>query len=92
MNRAKFKILLLVVILGGLIALFKWSPLAEWVSKESLLGFFEQVKGEWWGPLVFILIYGIGCVVAIPGSGECCRQEISYRQTRTVSRSDPDRQ
>ena len=27
-----------------------------------------QLRAHWWGPIGFILIYGIGCIVALPGS------------------------
>src|SRR3990167_3514294 len=67
-NQATVKLLLLIAILAVFILLFKFSPLSQYSSKENLLAFFGRVKEEWWGPLIFILIYGIGCVFAVPGS------------------------
>ncbi len=62
----KFIIFILILVLAFII--FKFTPLKQYVEKEALLSFLENLKGEWWGPLVFILIYGIGCVFALPGS------------------------
>jgi uncharacterized membrane protein YdjX (TVP38/TMEM64 family) len=67
-NRSHLKLLLFVAIIGGLIVLFKLSPLAEHATKEGLLEFFESIKNEWWGPPLFISIYGLGCIIALPGS------------------------
>lgn len=55
----------LLVVVG---AIFRWTPAAEWLTKENILGFLGAVRGKGWGPAVFILIYAVGCVVALPGS------------------------
>ncbi|MBI2166946.1 MAG: TVP38/TMEM64 family protein [Candidatus Omnitrophica bacterium] len=64
----KIKFAVLVVGLAAVFAIFRWSPAAEWLTKENILGFLGIIRGEWWGPAVFILIYAVGCVVALPGS------------------------
>ena len=46
----------------------RFSPLSQFFEKESILAFMQSIRNEWWGPVVFILIYGIGCVFALPGS------------------------
>ena len=64
----KVKFAGLVVGLAAVFAIFRWSPAAGWLTKENVLGFLGSIQSEWWGPTAFILIYGIGCVVALPGS------------------------
>ncbi len=65
-NKAKF--ILFVVFVAGGIVLFRWTPLAHYASKESLLSFLRAIRGAWWGPALFIAIYAVGCVLALPGS------------------------
>lgn len=65
-KKARFLILVAVIILFGF--LFRLTPLSSTVSRENLLAFFESTRENRWGPLVFILIYAVGCVVYLPGS------------------------
>ncbi|OGW87481.1 MAG: hypothetical protein A3A81_03870 [Omnitrophica bacterium RIFCSPLOWO2_01_FULL_45_10b] len=65
-KKLKFAAFIAVLVLAGVI--FRSTPLAQAVSKDSILAFFQTIRHEWWGPVVFILIYGIGCVIALPGS------------------------
>ena len=65
---SKSKFIIFIAVLVGLIAIFRWTPLADYFTKENALAFFQSIQEEWWGPLVFILIYAVGCVVALPGS------------------------
>lgn len=68
MNQSTVKVLFLISIFALFTLLFKFSPLSAYSSRENLLVFFGRVKNEWWGPLMFILIYGVACVFAVPGS------------------------
>ncbi len=65
-NKAKF--VLLIAILAVTAMLFRWTPMAQYASKESLLSFLQAIRGEWWGSALFIVMYAIGCVLALPGS------------------------
>lgn len=65
-KKRKFITLVFVLILTAL--LFKLTPLAGFVSKDNILSFLESIKQEWWGPVIFILIYSAGCALALPGS------------------------
>lgn len=67
MNK-KTKFISFVILLVAVAAIFRWTPAAEWLTKENILGFLGVIRGEWWGPAVFILIYAVGCVIALPGS------------------------
>lgn len=62
----KFIILIAVIVVAGFIV--RYTPLSEYFTKEHALTFFGSIRAEWWGPVAFILIYGIGCVIALPGS------------------------
>jgi uncharacterized membrane protein YdjX (TVP38/TMEM64 family) len=44
------------------------SPLREHLTRENIRAAVEQIRGVWYAPLVFILLYAIGCVVALPAS------------------------
>jgi len=48
--------------------LFRFTPLSEFLTRQKILDFLELIRGHWWGPLLYILIYSIGCVLALPGS------------------------
>lgn len=62
----KFAILLSIV--GGAFFAFRYTPLSQYLKKDVLLGVLTQLRDHWWGPIGFILIYGVGCVFALPGS------------------------
>lgn len=62
------KFIVLILVLAAAFALFRFTPLKQYVQKEALLNLLSALKGEWWGPILYILIYGVGCVLALPGS------------------------
>lgn len=64
----KWKFVILVAILIVFAVLFRFTPLSEYLNKEHVLSFLNSIRGNWWGSLVFILIYAVGCVIALPGS------------------------
>jgi len=67
MNKVtKFVILVTVIAVAGFV--IRYTPLSQYFTKEHILTFLESLRGEWWGPIVFIVIYSVGCVVAFPGS------------------------
>ena len=68
MKKPVIKLLVFVLLLAVFTLLFRFSPLAEYVTKEKTLAFFKAVRDQWWGPPVFILFYAAGCVLALPGS------------------------
>ena len=67
-TQAGEKFVAFVVILLVAFVLFRFTPLRRLAEKDVLLDLLSKLKGEWWGPLLFILIYGVGCVFALPGS------------------------
>src|SRR3990167_3062304 len=65
-SKVKFIVLVAVIVAAGFIV--RYTPLSQYFTKEHLLTLLESIRAEWWGPVVFILIYGVGCVIALPGS------------------------
>jgi len=62
------KFSIFIGIIGGAFFAFRYTFLSQYIRKDRLLGILEQLREYRWGPVVFILVYGIGCVFAIPGS------------------------
>lgn len=62
------KFIILIIIITGAFFAFRYTPLSQYTQKEALLRLLTQFREHWWGPVGFILIYGVGCVVAFPGS------------------------
>jgi uncharacterized membrane protein YdjX (TVP38/TMEM64 family) len=68
MNRRNaIKLAILAVLAGGAVALY-FSPLRAYLTKAHLNDFIAWLRGLWYGPLVLIALYAIGCVFAIPAS------------------------
>ncbi|MBI4115187.1 MAG: TVP38/TMEM64 family protein [Candidatus Omnitrophica bacterium] len=67
MNKiTRFIILVAVILVVGLVV--RYTPLSQYFTKEQIVSFLESLRGQWWGPFIFIAIYSVGCVVALPGS------------------------
>lgn len=58
---------MLLVLAGGVVALY-FSPLGRLFSREHLSETVNYLRGLWYGPIVLILSYAIGCVFAVPAS------------------------
>jgi phospholipase D1/2 len=65
--RNALKLAVLVVIAGGIAALY-FSPLRAYMTREHLRDFVGFLRGLWYGPIVLVISYGIGCIFAIPAS------------------------
>lgn len=66
--RAKAKFIIFIAAVVGLAFAFRLTPLAKYFTQEGILTFLASIRREWWGPIAFILIYAVGCIVALPGS------------------------
>lgn len=66
-RRNVIKLATLVVMAGGAVALY-FSPLRAYMTKAHLNDFIAWLRGLWYGPLVLIALYAVGCVFAIPAS------------------------
>ena len=58
-------------ILAAAFAAAWFSPLREQLTRENVRLFVEHLRGLWYGPAVFILAFGIGCIFALPASVFC---------------------
>jgi uncharacterized membrane protein YdjX (TVP38/TMEM64 family) len=67
-GRWRLRILLLVVLFLGGLALFRWTPLAQYASPEVIAEFFRGLGTPWWSPFVFVLLYAISVALGMPGS------------------------
>lgn len=61
------KIMTLLVLLGGVVALY-FSPLRSHFSRQHLAEDVAFLRTLWYGPIVLIVSYGVGCVFALPAS------------------------
>jgi uncharacterized membrane protein YdjX (TVP38/TMEM64 family) len=60
--------LLAAVALAAAIAAIYLSPAREWLTLERLRDALERLRSIWYGPLLFMFIYALACVVALPAS------------------------
>ncbi|MDQ3281150.1 MAG: VTT domain-containing protein [Acidobacteriota bacterium] len=66
-RRALFKLAALALLAAVLVAVW-FSPLREHLSREHIRATAAHLRTLWYAPIVFILAYTVGCVVAIPAS------------------------
>ncbi|MBV8519837.1 MAG: TVP38/TMEM64 family protein [Acidobacteria bacterium] len=57
-----------VVALAAVFAAIWFSPLRAQLTRENVRHFVEHLRGLWYGPLAFIVIFAAGCVFALPAS------------------------
>ncbi|MHC4183478.1 MAG: TVP38/TMEM64 family protein [Planctomycetota bacterium] len=67
-KKSIIKFVILLIIIAGAFFAFRYTSLSQYTQKEALLNLLTRFREHWWGPVGFILIYGVGCVVAFPGS------------------------
>ncbi|MBS1259669.1 MAG: hypothetical protein MAG551_02744 [Candidatus Scalindua arabica] len=67
-KKAIIKFVTLIIIVAGAFFAFRYTPLSQYTQKEELLYLLAQFREHWWGPVGFIIIYGVGCAFAFPGS------------------------
>lgn len=60
-------VILGVIVVAGF-AVLKWSPLADSLTKEAILGLLERLRSAWWSPVALIAGYAVLCPVGFPPS------------------------
>jgi uncharacterized membrane protein YdjX (TVP38/TMEM64 family) len=65
--RRTVKIAILLFLVAGVVALY-FSPLRDQLSREKIVAWVDTVRSLWYGPIVLIVSYAIGCIFAIPAS------------------------
>jgi len=66
-RRGLLRVLMLLVLAGGVVALY-FSPLRSQFSREAVAETIHHLRGLWYGPIVLIVSYGVGCIFAVPAS------------------------
>src|SRR5258708_12397611 len=66
-RRGAIKLAILAILPGGVVALY-FSPLRAYITKSHLNDLIVWLRGLWYGPIVLIVLYAIGCVFAVPAS------------------------
>ena len=66
-KRNAIKLSVLAVLAGGAVALY-FSPLRAYLTKAHIHDLIAWLRGLWYGPLVLIGLYAVGCVFALPAS------------------------
>lgn len=57
-----------VAALAGLFIAIWLSPLREHLTRENIRAAVEQIRSVWYSPIIYVLVYAAGCMVALPAS------------------------
>jgi uncharacterized membrane protein YdjX (TVP38/TMEM64 family) len=60
------KIAAIAVAIALLAAVWRWTPLGEYVTAERIVGWTRAVRETWWAPLALIGAYLVGSVLMFP--------------------------
>lgn len=60
------RLILVLVVLFGIVAVWRWSPLAEFIRPEVLAGWGSALRGHWWGYAAAMAVFVIGGLIVIP--------------------------
>lgn len=60
------KLIAIAVVLAALAAAWRWTPLAEIVTVDNILGWTRTVRDTWWAPIVMVLAYIPGSLILFP--------------------------
>lgn len=66
-SRRSLKIAIFLVLVAGAVGLY-FTPLRHVLTRQNIYATVDRLRGLWYGPLVLIAAYGIGCVFAVPAS------------------------
>jgi uncharacterized membrane protein YdjX (TVP38/TMEM64 family) len=58
----------LFLLLAALVGAIWFSPLRAHLNREEIRAAVEQLRGVWYGPAAFVVLFAACCVVAIPAS------------------------
>jgi phospholipase D1/2 len=60
------KLGLILLAAAALAAVWRWTPLAEIVTAERILGWTRTVRETWWAPIVLVLAYTPAAFILLP--------------------------
>jgi uncharacterized membrane protein YdjX (TVP38/TMEM64 family) len=66
-KRTAVKIALFLLIAAGVTALW-FSPLRAYFAPDRIRGTIGQLRDSWYGPVILISLYAVGCIFAVPAS------------------------
>lgn len=66
--RPFLKLGLLVGVIGAAVVAVRFTPAADFVTQERILGMLDTVRGSMWAPGLFVLLYAVATALAFPGS------------------------
>lgn len=67
MSRRAIKVAMLLVMAGGIAALW-FSPLRAQFTRGNIHNLVAHLRGLWYGPLVLVAMYAVGCIFAVPAT------------------------
>ena len=67
MKRRALKVAMLLVLVGGIAALY-FSPMRAQFTRANINNLIAHLRGIWYGPIVLIAMYAVGCTFAMPAS------------------------
>jgi uncharacterized membrane protein YdjX (TVP38/TMEM64 family) len=65
-RRALIRFAILVVVVGAGFVALRWTPLADYLTRDNLIAGFDRLSRSPWAPAVFILLYAVLCPLGIP--------------------------
>lgn len=66
-RRTLLKIGAAVLLVAAFVAIW-FSPLRDHLTRENIRAAVEQIRAVWYAPIIYVLLYALGCVVALPAS------------------------
>ena len=61
-----WKLIAAACVIAGLAAIWKFTPLAQWLEPERVTGWAREFGGKRWAPLLVIAAYTPACIVMFP--------------------------
>ena len=68
MSRRRAAKIAIVVVLAAVVSAIWFSPLRQHLDRDQIRATVETLRGVWYGPIVFMLVFAASAVVAIPAS------------------------
>ena len=66
-RRNVLRLAALAVLIAAFVVIWQ-SPLRDELTRENVRAAVEQIRSLWYAPLIYIALYALGCVVALPAS------------------------